>query len=534
MNGFFVPDPIKEQRDQFLAFAFASADLFFEVSHEGKITFATGAAKGLTGIDHEKLSGINWLELFSPAEQATIQNAMQTAKIGLRRGPMVVKLGHKYGDRKAIVTGIKMPYSASYFMTLGFSNALIEDIANKTSATDIQTILRRHDFIMSSQNVVRSLVDEGGQTFISFIHVKNYHDHTKTLGPGSQKLLTDALDQTCLIHSINGQNAGKFADDVYALIHNDAVTVEGAQEHLHKAATNTLKDTTPLEFHVVRILADLNSMDKAKTINAISYAIEDFVEHKDVAYDTLSGALEAFQNILPNKIKIFESYIQRVSFNFNFHQVMEVNKPDVDHFEILAAFEDGGHVQSWITFAEQHDLIAPFDLAILERSINLIKFKDGMTNKKYAMNISALSLKDPEFCEKFIEQLEHNQDINARLIIEFNATDQIEDYAAFYTFIETIHTLGFAMILDDVRLDTPILDTEKIAYFRFIKIKAAHSDRIIAAFKEKLAAHEKTDILIKAVENENRFDRLKKLNLNYMQGYYFGHPTPKAQLDNTP
>ena len=45
--------------EHFLAFSFASADLFFEVSHEDVIVFALGAAKGLTGIDHETLEGQN-------------------------------------------------------------------------------------------------------------------------------------------------------------------------------------------------------------------------------------------------------------------------------------------------------------------------------------------------------------------------------------------------------------------------------------------------------------------------------------------
>ena len=38
----------KKQRDRFLAFVFASADLFVEVSEEGKVTLALGATKGCT------------------------------------------------------------------------------------------------------------------------------------------------------------------------------------------------------------------------------------------------------------------------------------------------------------------------------------------------------------------------------------------------------------------------------------------------------------------------------------------------------
>ena len=52
---------IKTQRDRFLAFAFASSDLFVEISKSGKVTYALGASKTLSGIDDETLLGMDWL-----------------------------------------------------------------------------------------------------------------------------------------------------------------------------------------------------------------------------------------------------------------------------------------------------------------------------------------------------------------------------------------------------------------------------------------------------------------------------------------
>ena len=66
MFNFKKTKKYKEQRDRFLAYAFASADLFIEISPNGKITFATGAVKSLTGIDPETLMGKKWLTIFEP------------------------------------------------------------------------------------------------------------------------------------------------------------------------------------------------------------------------------------------------------------------------------------------------------------------------------------------------------------------------------------------------------------------------------------------------------------------------------------
>ena len=48
-------DTIRGERDRFVAFAFAAADLLLEVDDAGKITFAAGALKALTQRDASAL-----------------------------------------------------------------------------------------------------------------------------------------------------------------------------------------------------------------------------------------------------------------------------------------------------------------------------------------------------------------------------------------------------------------------------------------------------------------------------------------------
>jgi hypothetical protein len=47
---------LKEQRDRFVAFSFAVADLFIEVAESGKVIHVSGASKALTGIDEKALA----------------------------------------------------------------------------------------------------------------------------------------------------------------------------------------------------------------------------------------------------------------------------------------------------------------------------------------------------------------------------------------------------------------------------------------------------------------------------------------------
>src|SRR5262245_9976543 len=122
--------PMKEQRDRFLAFAFASADLFVEVSEEGRITHAYGASKGITGMNEKSLLNKKLAELFSVYEQTALIHTLERAKPGMRVGPTLINLVDGMGTRKAIMTAIKMPGSNKLYISFGVSNAIMARISH--------------------------------------------------------------------------------------------------------------------------------------------------------------------------------------------------------------------------------------------------------------------------------------------------------------------------------------------------------------------------------------------------------------------
>ena len=66
----------KTPLDRFLAFSFASADLFIEVSGGGRITFVAGAVKSLSGANESDLLDTNWLHLFAQSDRKKVKRAL--------------------------------------------------------------------------------------------------------------------------------------------------------------------------------------------------------------------------------------------------------------------------------------------------------------------------------------------------------------------------------------------------------------------------------------------------------------------------
>lgn len=121
---------LREQRNRFLAFSFASADLLLEIDDSGKICFALGAAIAVTGIDPEHLKGRKWIDIFDIPDQKKLNDAYKNAKPGTRLGPFDVRLDQSLCQHQpAIVTAITMPDNPRFYLTLGFPNAVMERFA---------------------------------------------------------------------------------------------------------------------------------------------------------------------------------------------------------------------------------------------------------------------------------------------------------------------------------------------------------------------------------------------------------------------
>src|SRR3546814_2623941 len=62
-------EQLREQRDRFLAFAFAASDLLLEVGDDSQIRYAVGATKQLLGGPPASVIGRGWLDIFAAEDR---------------------------------------------------------------------------------------------------------------------------------------------------------------------------------------------------------------------------------------------------------------------------------------------------------------------------------------------------------------------------------------------------------------------------------------------------------------------------------
>lgn len=555
---------IKEQRDRFLAFAFASADLFLEITPRGKIAFTLGAAKGLTGIDDKTLTGKNWMELFAPTEQARLKYIQDESLPGKRCGPIIINMDSQISNRKGVITAIKMPNTENLYVTLGLSNELMEKLAvleeegfddslyNRSKFPDEEKFNDsvynqgqfpdEEKFDDSIYNKIEFL-DEAEAVF-EFARTQNKDPEvtcfdfgrTETIPEENLGAIMDEIAALMRAQSIDGKAAGEIGEGRYSLIHDSTITAEEINKQIEEIVKKHAPDSEGLDITSKTIQADTNNTSNEEAARGLFYTIEAFENKgaKELKSGSLKDGLKDHALSNKEKIKILKNTIDRLEFNFNFMPIVEMETRIADHYEILCRFDEGD-TKEWIMLGEDSGLCGKLDLAVCERIINHIHFKEGGTPTKFALNFSSHSLKEKKFIDSFIKSLGKRGDLSSRISIELINATHIQNLEKTTELLQRLREKGHRVGLDDFGIDIKSFSLLKTMNVDYIKIAERYTQKITTSpatviMLEKLTKICKDmgiQVIAKHIEDQEQAKILRESGLEYGQGYLYASPSTK-------
>ncbi len=518
---------LKEQRDRFLAFAFASADLFIEISDEGKIVFTAGAAKSITGIDDKTLIKKNWLDLFSAYEQSKMQRARELAKPGGRFGPILVTLNEQIVKRQAVLSAIKMPGNGKFYIALGVGNDLIAQIAPLLSLPGSSFAHGADDFADAARNAIFDAKLWGQpveMTFFDFGPTTTVKEKFSAEDwPEVQKLITETL----AVYSFGGSTAGEISDGRYSFVHDPAVSAADMKQKIDDIVRKYSTSGESLEIKDTTITTDFVDISKREIDRAVTYAVDKFEESKDgtIEIKSLKSGYKAYLSENEQKLKELRGFIERVSFIQHFQPIVDIATRELSHYEILTRFESGDS-EEWISFAQDVGLAPNFDIAVCERAVNYIKFKAGGTRTRFSIDISGQSITDDKFMERLKEQVDKHKGIAERLTFEIRETMNIENLEKAGKFTRELGAMGFNITLDDFSAGSTCLHYLQNLKAHAVKIdgrrnlRGASSKRDTALLQNlaRTCKDMEIDIIAEFISDENQAKTLAALGVKYGQG----------------
>lgn len=212
------------------------------------------------------------------------------------------------------------------------------------------------------------------------------------------------------------------------------------------------------------------------------------------------------------------------------------------HIEILIRMlNDEGKIippMAFIPAAERYDLMTTIDRWVVANTLKYFKSINKQDLTLIAINLSAQSLSDDHFLEFITSEIKINNINPSQLCFEITETSAIINLARAMDFISALKDIGCKFALDDFGSGLSSFAYLKNLPVDYLKIDGGFIRDIIEdpmdlAFVESInqIGHVMgIQTIAEFVENDRIFELLKRIGIDYVQGYNLSQPKPLSEF----
>ena len=213
---------------------------------------------------------------------------------------------------------------------------------------------------------------------------------------------------------------------------------------------------------------------------------------------------------------------------------------DSAHIELLLRMRDRDSNKiippdAFLPIAERYGKIRDIDLWVINQAFSYLKKnKDFQIN----VNLSGVTLSDTHSLQEIIEIVSENK-INAhRICFEITETAIITSLDRCVRFINSLKELGCSFALDDFGSGLSSFSYLKNLPVKYLKIDGSFikdicqnkTDEIVVSSIHQTAKALSIKTVAEYVSNDEIYDAVKKIGIDFAQGYQIGKPKPLAEI----
>ena len=195
---------------------------------------------------------------------------------------------------------------------------------------------------------------------------------------------------------------------------------------------------------------------------------------------------------------------------------------------------------AFIELAEATGQIKALTLVVLRKALDQSEtwYRSGL-NLTVAVNISSLSIQDPEFPDQLSDLLKSVNIPISQLELEITETAVMTGTVRAVECIKRLNQLGLQIAIDDFGTGYSSMSRLKELLVAQIKIDKSfvkdmavnHNDAMIVRSTVELGHSLGMKVIAEGVEDQAVWDKLKALNCDSAQGYYMGRPIPVEKFN---
>ncbi|WP_417494687.1 EAL domain-containing protein [Maricaulis sp.] len=506
-----------EQRNRFLSFAFAAADVLVETDLNGMTSYAAGATATLSEPALDSGS-FDFSQRLDRTSQAIVKALMRSLKPGRRVGPVRVAVGGREAQLSAWLLGDddKIRWTLSFH------------------ALTAPTELDPQAFARTAQNAISKARESGVPMSMSVLRIDGIEDIDRQVGAKRAEMLRQAIAAECGA-AVGTDGLAKRVDPARtALIHPASADLKALCADIEALLGDNRLEKTRVRLESI---PDAPELEPDIAIQAFLYAVNQAADSANVLDVTSLQrvATEMLEDTRRRMNEIRATIAGRV-IEPHAQPIVSLETGKIEHYELLLRLPGGMPVCDSVNFAEGTGLIYEIDIAMVEIGANFLR--DDFDRPALAVNLSGRSLENPAWGKKFLQMLADLRIDRSRLSFELTETASVRNVKAANAIIQKIRERGHKVCLDDFGAgaagfqylrDFPA-DIVKIdgSYVRHPQL--GERDTAILKGMVSLCRELKLETVAEMIETEQRAKQMQALGVTYGQGYYFGKPIPLKVL----
>ena len=543
-------EQLREQRDRFLAFAFAASDLLLEIGDDSQVRYAVGATNQLLGAPPGAVIGRGWLELFAPEDRAVLVAKVGELSPGKRCGPILVSIAPA-GDAaavrapadkpavKAVFNACRIPdHDDVVYCTLTVANVGLAKAARAAAGRGAGGLLRRDTFETAAVETLEAARAAGQEVEITFIEFVGSAGFRERLGSDRWEAFYADAGSVLRAGAVDGDTAGAIADDRFGFVHRAGAEV-GAEVRQQLADLARAFDPTGsgLEIAQATVATSADELTSEEAAQALVYTINKLASRGSANLGATSLAVSFHEQVMEtqDRIAAFKAVVAGNRFDFAFQPIVDLKTREISHFEALTRFAHGESPYQAIVFAEDVGLIQDFDLACCRRALAFMAERAESSPVNLAINLSGLSLQSDGFVDALMALLQQHANLAGRLLFEATESSRMHDLERVSRVFNAMKGRGFSMCLDDFGAGAASFQYLRALEVDYVKIDGTYTRRLLSSERDSLllrklcdlCADLKIETIAEMVELEDQVERLRSLGVKMGQGYLLGRPMPQ-------
>jgi EAL domain-containing protein (putative c-di-GMP-specific phosphodiesterase class I)/GGDEF domain-containing protein len=536
-----VADRLREERDRFVGFAFANADLLLELDGGSKVLWVGGAVKSILDVEADALIGRCFTQILTDKDAVLLSASLRGLDPGQRRRGLRLALRQNAAEpglQRSVEACIYRAFDKSdkrFFLSVIRAQITAAPQGAELQRDRVTGLLEAVEFTQAATGAVKRARQAGKTACLTLIEICGEAELKNLLGAERAEALLGEIGAQLKLHAIDHESAGRVGDGRFSVTHLDSESPTAIAGAIVKAGEGFDLDQKTLNMHETTVRFHDSSLGEHDVDGILTYIVDKFTSEglDGMESGTAEEYLRKKTAEILTRVVSMRDLIHEHRINLHYQPIVSLVDRYQHHYEVLLRLPNGRSPFEDVRFAEEINIVHELDLAVVNGAIRRIMEASGKKHHlSLAVNMSAKSLLNDSFMTMFERVTERLGEDRKKLIVEVTESAKLDDLARAATTVARLRARGHAVCLDDFGAGASSLPYLQQLIVDLVKIDGVYIRNIHDSLRERAIVEGVLTTckclgirtVAEMVEKEDQHRILLDLGVDLGQGWLYGRP----------